>query len=114
MLTCSEIARPFRRGQTIQCGGAGIRSEARLLIKANGGRYVTAGKATSLEREPPKSRVVVLVFDSMEKIQAWRNSAEFKEHRKISDKYAKFRSYAIEGSHAIIPMCHLLIGRGER
>ena len=70
---------------------------ARELIKANGGRYVAAGKATSLEGEPPKSRVVVLAFDNMEKIQAWRNSAEFKEHRKIGDKYAKFRSYAIEG-----------------
>ena len=70
---------------------------ARELIIAGGGRYVAAGKATSLEGEPPKSRIVVLAFDSMEKIQAWRNSAAFKEHRKIGDKYAKFRSFAIEG-----------------
>ena len=70
---------------------------ARELIIASGGRYIAAGKATPLEGEPPQSRVVVLAFDSMEKIQAWRNSAEFKEHRKIGDKYAKFRSYAIEG-----------------
>src|SRR5580704_17823069 len=68
---------------------------ARELIIAGGGRYVAAGKATSLEGEPPKSRIVVLAFDSMEKIQAWRNSAAFKEHRKIGDKYAKFRSYAV-------------------
>lgn len=27
-----------------------------------------------------------------------RNSAEFKEHRKIGDKYAKFRSFAIEAA----------------
>ena len=67
------------------------------IIKANGGRYVAAGKATSLEGEPPKSRAVVIAFDGMEKIQAWRNSAEFKEHRKIGDKFATFRSYAIEG-----------------
>jgi uncharacterized protein (DUF1330 family) len=70
---------------------------ARELIIAGGGRYVAAGKATSLEGEPPKSRIVVLAFDSMEKIQAWRNSAAFKEHRKIGDKYAKFRSYAVDG-----------------
>ena len=70
---------------------------AQELILASGGRYVAAGKATPLEGDPPKPRVVVLAFDSMEKIQAWRNSAEFKEHRKIGDKYAKFRSYAIEG-----------------
>jgi uncharacterized protein (DUF1330 family) len=67
------------------------------LIKAGGGRYVAAGSATSLEGEPPKSRVVVLAFDSMEKIQAWRDSAEFKENRKIGDKYAKFRSFVVEG-----------------
>jgi uncharacterized protein (DUF1330 family) len=66
-------------------------------IKANGGRYVAAGKATSLEGEPPKSRIVVIAFDSLEKIQAWRNSETFKTTRKIGDKYAKYRSYAIEG-----------------
>jgi uncharacterized protein (DUF1330 family) len=55
-----------------------------------------AGKATPLEGEPPKSRIVVTAFDGLEKIQAWRNSEAFKESRKIGDKYAKYRSYAIE------------------
>jgi uncharacterized protein (DUF1330 family) len=66
-------------------------------IKANGGRYVAAGKATPLEGEPPKTRIVVIAFDSLEKIQARRNSEKFKEARKIGDKYAKYRSYAIDG-----------------
>jgi uncharacterized protein (DUF1330 family) len=66
-------------------------------IKANGGRYVAAEKATPLEGEPPKTRIAVIAFDSLEKIQAWRNSKEFKETRKIGDKYAKYRSYAIDG-----------------
>jgi uncharacterized protein (DUF1330 family) len=66
-------------------------------IKANGGHYVAAGKATALEGEPPKSRIVVIAFDSLEKIQAWRSSEAFKTARKIGDKYAKYRSYAIEG-----------------
>jgi uncharacterized protein (DUF1330 family) len=70
---------------------------ARELIIAGGGRYVAAGKATPLDGEPPKARIVVLAFDSMEKIQAWRNSAEFIEHRKVGEKYAKFRSFAVEG-----------------
>jgi heme-degrading monooxygenase HmoA len=39
----------------------------------------------------------VIAFDSLEKIQAWRNSEAFKETRKIGDKYAKYCSYAIEG-----------------
>ncbi len=33
----------------------------------------------------------------MEKIEAWYNSTEYKEARKIGDKYAKFRSFAVEG-----------------
>jgi uncharacterized protein (DUF1330 family) len=70
---------------------------ARKMITANGGRYIAAGKATPIEGAPPAARVVVLAFDSMEKIQAWHNSADYKENRKIGDKYAKFRSYAVEG-----------------
>ncbi|MBF8254729.1 MAG: hypothetical protein HW373_1424, partial [Deltaproteobacteria bacterium] len=47
--------------------------------------------------QPPKARVVVQVWDSIEKVQAWRNSSDFKEARKIGEKYATFRTYAVEG-----------------
>ncbi len=67
-------------------------------IKSAGGRLLVAGgKVTALEGAPPKPRVAVSVWDSLEKIQAWRNSAEFKEARKIGEKYAKFRAFAVEG-----------------
>ena len=66
-------------------------------VKDAGGRLLAAGqKVTALEGPAPK-RAVVQVWDSVEKIQAWRNSADYKENRKIGDKYAKFRAYAIEG-----------------
>ena len=72
--------------------------KVQALVKASGGRTLTAGgKVTPIEGEPQKSRVVVEQWESMEKIQAWRNSAEYKEIRKIGDKYAKFRSFAVEG-----------------
>src|SRR5215470_17436219 len=29
--------------------------------------------------------------------QAWRNGAEYKEARKIGDKYGKFRAFAVDG-----------------
>jgi hypothetical protein len=32
----------------------------------------------------------------MEKVQAYRNDPQFKELRKIGEKYAKFRSFAVE------------------
>jgi uncharacterized protein (DUF1330 family) len=72
--------------------------KAQALIKAHGGRILAAGqKVTAIEGAPPKPRVVVQVWDSMGKIQAWRNSAEFKENRKIGEKYAKFRAFTVEG-----------------
>jgi len=72
--------------------------KAQALIKASGGRLLAAGqKVTAIEGEPPKPRVAVQVWDSMEKIQAWRNSSEYKEIRKVGDKYAKFRAFAVEG-----------------
>jgi hypothetical protein len=33
----------------------------------------------------------------MEPFKAYRNSAEFKEVRKIGNKYAKFRTFTVEG-----------------
>jgi hypothetical protein len=33
----------------------------------------------------------------MEKIQAWRKNPEYIELRKTGEKYAKFRSFAVEG-----------------
>ena len=66
--------------------------------KAASGRFLAlGGKVTVLDGEPPKARVVVQVWDSIEAIQAWRNSKDFKEARKIGEKYAKFRTYAVEG-----------------
>lgn len=72
--------------------------KAQAIIKAAGGRYLAAGHSTAIEGAPPGSRVVILQWDSMEKVQAWRNSAEYKENRKIGDKYATFRSFAVAGS----------------
>jgi uncharacterized protein (DUF1330 family) len=76
---------------------------AAATIKAAGGRYVAAGgvgssgKVTGFDGEPPKSRVVIHVWDSLEQIQAWYNSPEYKNARKIGDKCAKFRSFAVDG-----------------
>ena len=32
----------------------------------------------------------------MDKLKAWRAGTEYKDARKIGDKYAKFRAYAVE------------------
>jgi uncharacterized protein (DUF1330 family) len=67
-------------------------------IKTFGGRILAAGtKVATMEGDPPKSRVAIQVWDSIEKIQAWRDSAEFKQARAVGQKYAKFRAFTVEG-----------------
>ena len=71
---------------------------ARAAITKSGGKLVAASQnPASLEGAPQKSRVAINVYDSLEKAQASRNSAEYKEARKTGDKYAKFRAYVVDG-----------------
>ena len=67
-------------------------------ITGGGGTYLArGGKNVAIDGEPPKARTVVIAFDSMEKAQATFASTEYREGRKIGDKYAKFRIWAVEG-----------------
>ena len=71
---------------------------AQASIKASGGRLVAAGQNIVVYEGPsPGTRVAINAFDSLDAAHAWRNSDQFKEARKVGDKYAKFRSFAIEG-----------------
>jgi uncharacterized protein (DUF1330 family) len=60
-------------------------------------RLASGGKTISLAGEPPASRVVLSVFESLEKAQAAYNSQAYLEARKIGDKYGKLRIFAVEG-----------------
>ena len=72
--------------------------KAQAIIKKHGGKLLAAGQnVTSIEGAPPAPRVAIQQWESMEKILAWRNSAEYKEARKIGEKYATFRSFAVVG-----------------
>ena len=67
-------------------------------IKNAGGIALAAGqKVTSLEGTPPKPRVTIHRWESLEKAQAWYNGVEYKAARKIGDKYATFRAFTVEG-----------------
>jgi uncharacterized protein (DUF1330 family) len=67
-------------------------------IKASGGRQLAGGQnVISYEGAPPTKRVALTVWDSAEQIQAWRNSAAYKQAREIGNKHAKFRAFSIEG-----------------
>jgi uncharacterized protein (DUF1330 family) len=77
--------------------------KAQAIIRAAGGHFLaiggsaaTTGTVTAFDGDAPK-RVVVQVWDSMEKIRAWRANPEYVELRKVGEKYAKFRSFAVDG-----------------
>jgi uncharacterized protein (DUF1330 family) len=60
-------------------------------------RLASAGDAVAIAGDPPKSRIVVAVFENLEKAQAAYASAAFQDAQKIGEKYAKLRIYAVEG-----------------
>ncbi|WP_213288592.1 DUF1330 domain-containing protein [Bradyrhizobium sp. sGM-13] len=71
--------------------------KAQAAIKAAGGKFLAAGgKTTTIEGEPPKPRVVIIQWDTVDKIQAYRDSAAFKDLVPLRDSLAKFRSFSVE------------------
>jgi uncharacterized protein (DUF1330 family) len=70
---------------------------AAATVRAAGGRYlVSGGKSQAFDGEPPK-RISVVVWENMDQLQAWRESADWKALGPVREKAAKFRSFAIEG-----------------
>jgi uncharacterized protein (DUF1330 family) len=67
-------------------------------ILDGGGKFLARGGTTlTIEGEAPKNRVVVLQFESMDKVQAWVNSPAYKDAQSIGRKNATLRVYAVEG-----------------
>jgi uncharacterized protein (DUF1330 family) len=72
--------------------------KAQAAIKAAGGKFLAAGgKTTTIEGDPPKNRIVIQQWDSVEKIAAYRASAAFKDLLPLREKLARFRSFTVEG-----------------
>jgi uncharacterized protein (DUF1330 family) len=67
------------------------------LAPYNAQYLVRGGKTTTLEGEPPRKRVVVLAFDSVEKAKAWYDSPAYSAIRPIRQGAAKTRSFIAEG-----------------
>jgi uncharacterized protein (DUF1330 family) len=75
--------------------------KAQAAIKAGGGKILGAGgKITTVEGEPPKSRVVIQQWDSHEKYQAYRNSAALEELLPMREKAAKWRTLVVKAVHS--------------
>jgi uncharacterized protein (DUF1330 family) len=78
--------------------------KAREIIKAHGGRLIAAGgaaasgsKVIAVDGEAPK-RVIIYMYPSMEALLAWRNDPAYAQVRRIGEKYAKYHTFAVEGT----------------
>lgn len=60
-------------------------------------RLASGGKTISLSGAPPAARIVVSMFDSLEKARVAYTSPAYLEARRIGDKYGKLRIFAVEG-----------------
>jgi uncharacterized protein (DUF1330 family) len=69
----------------------------KALMDGGGKFLVRGGKTATIDGEPPKSRVAVIAFETIEKAQAAYASPAYREARTIGEKYAKFRIFAVEG-----------------
>jgi uncharacterized protein (DUF1330 family) len=69
--------------------------KAQAAIKEAGGRILAAGgTVTTVEGDPPKSRVVIQQWDSLE---AYRNSAAFKDLLPLRKTVANWHTFVVEG-----------------
>ena len=69
----------------------------KVLAYAGGKFLVRGGKTISFEGAAPAPRVVVLQFESLDKLQALYNSASYKDAIAVGDKYATQRIFGAEG-----------------
>jgi len=82
--------------------------KAREIIKAHGGRLVAAAGAAAgsqvvaIDGDAPK-RVVIYMYPSMEALQAWRNDPAYVEVRRVGERYARYRTFAVEGAPGASP-----------
>ena len=67
-------------------------------LEAGGAKFlVRGGKNEAIDGAAPPKRVIISQFESLEKAVAAYTSPAYLEARKIGDKYAKFRIFAVEG-----------------
>lgn len=70
---------------------------AQQLLKESGGKFLArAGALQTFDGTPPK-RISIIAYENMEKAKASFTSPAYRDLRKTGEKYAKFRTFAVEG-----------------
>ena len=73
-------------------------SLVQATIEPFGGRFLSrGGKVTPVEGDPPRPRIAIITFDSVEKAQAWYNSPAYQKIAPVRQSLAKTNSFIVEG-----------------
>jgi uncharacterized protein (DUF1330 family) len=63
-----------------------------------GGRYLArGGRVVGLEGDPPKGRIVISEFPSVEQAEAWRKSPEYEVIAAVRLRETRSRQFIVEG-----------------
>jgi uncharacterized protein (DUF1330 family) len=61
------------------------------------GRFIVRNdQITHLAGDPAPKRIVILGFDTMDQIQRWQNSADYKELQPVRDQVMKLKQFAVQ------------------
>lgn len=75
------------------------RGKVPATIEKHGGRYaVRGGEITPLEETPPKSRVVVIEFPSVDAAKGWYESAEYAPLAEMRQRAANGPLFIVDGA----------------
>ena len=66
-------------------------------LQPYGGQYIVLGGNIAPGEGSPPRRITIVAFDSLEKAQQWFNSPAATAARAEAQKFAKIRSYFVEG-----------------
>jgi uncharacterized protein (DUF1330 family) len=69
----------------------------KALAESGQKRLASGGRTIALAGAPPASRIVLSVFENLEKAQAAYSSPAYLEARRVGDQYGKLRIFAVEG-----------------
>jgi len=75
-----------------------LRTGPRESLKVYGGRYLAGGAGTSIDGDPPKGRVLIVQWDSLDQLMKWFHSPEYARARAVGEKYGSFRVIAVDGA----------------
>ena len=70
----------------------------KVLAGSGQKRLALTGNTLAIAGDPPKSRIILSIFNSMDKAQAAYTSPAYVEAQNVGEKYAKIRIFAFEGT----------------